>query len=50
MPEPIDSYIRKLESMLADAEWMGCDSPSIITALEVAVAERERGETYHVAF
>lgn len=50
MPEPIDSYIRRLESILADAEWMGCDSPLIATALEAALAERERGEAYHVAF
>lgn len=50
MIEPIETYIHKLESMLSDAEWLGCDSPSIQAALELAYAEQERGEAYHVCF
>jgi hypothetical protein len=50
MVEPIDIYIRKLESMLADALWLGCESPLIEAALDIAYSERERGETHHVFF
>lgn len=50
MIEPIDAYIRKLESLLEDAEWIGCDSPFLRVALELAYDARERGETYYVYF
>ena len=50
MIELLDTYIRRLESMLADAEWMGCDSPLLTARLEAAYAEREKGERYHTAF
>lgn len=48
--EPIESYIRRLEGMLADAIWIGGDSPLVEAALDVAYAERDRGETHHVYF
>ena len=50
MVKPIEVYIRELESILEDAEWLGCDSPFLRVALERAYDALERGETYYVYF
>lgn len=48
--EPIETAIRRIRRLLADAEWQGGDTAALTSQLVALLAAQARGERYAVPF
>lgn len=48
--EPIETAIRRVRRLLADAEWQGGDTAALTSQLVALLAAQARGERYAVPF